>query len=307
VAAADADQAGRQDIGAAAPERATPQPAAPQPAAPEPATPVTASPPPLGQAPEGSPVSVPAGRAAGRGPGSGPDPARPLSAPDGSWTWGPASLTRDQVRIAEDAYDRFRAAEGRSLFGGYGGGGLTEALRRVEERVADSRLVPDTQQRALLAPDVFRARFADMLRRHPDRAPEQLARRVPGALSYVFIFEAEHYADGIKDIQEDLEINGFHLQARKNSWSDAANRCVFTIWLDPLSGLPFQVQFHTNASLEAQRLARTSATLIHDPRIPPAEAAIIRSDIASAWAALPAPPGNADIGDYQRAIDAARR
>ncbi len=211
------------------------------------------------------------------------------------------------MRIAEDAYDRFRAAEGRNLFGAYGGSGLTEALRRVEERLEHGKLAPDTEQRALLDADVFRARFADMLRRHPDHAPEQLARRVPGALSYVFIFDAEHYADGIMDFQEDLEINSFQLQARKNSWSSAANRCVFTIWLDPLSDLPFQVQFHTRASLEAQRLARTSAPIIHDPRIPPAEAANLASDLAAAWAALPAPPGNAEIGDYRRTGDEARR
>jgi hypothetical protein len=82
---------------------------------------------------------------------------------------------------------------------------------------------------------------------------------------------------------------------------------VLTTCLDPLSNLPFQVQFHTTASLEAQRLARTSAPIIHDPRIPPSEAASLRSDLASTWAALPAPPGNAEIGDYRRTGDVARR
>ncbi len=249
----------------------------------------------------------------GQGPGSGQGRVAPQMAADGSWAWGPASLTRDQLRVAEDAYDRFRAAEGRSLFGGYGGyggnsgNGLTPAMRRVEEQLAHARLAPDTEERALLEPDLFRARLADMLRRHPDRTPEQLGRRVPGALSYVFILEAEHYAEGIRGTQEALEIQGFQLQARKNSWNSAVNRCVFTIWHDPRSDLPFQVQFHTAASLEAQHLARSSATLINDPRIPSAEAASIRSEIASAWAALPVPPGNADIADYRRAGDVTRR
>ncbi|HYS33752.1 MAG TPA: hypothetical protein VEM58_15965 [Streptosporangiaceae bacterium] len=245
---------------------------------------------------------------ADHGPGFGAGPAGPRLAADGSWTWGPASLTRDQVRVAEDAYDRFRAAEGRNLFGGYdGGNGLTTTMRRVEEQLARGRLAPDTEERALLEPDVFRARLADMLRRHPDRTPEQLGRRVPGALSYVFILEPEHYADGIRVIQEALETQGLQLQARKNSWSSAVNRCVFTIWHDPLNDLPFQVQFHTEASLEAQHLARSSATLINDPRIAPAEAARLHSELTSAWAALPVPPGNTEIADYRRAGDAARR
>lgn len=247
----------------------------------------------------------------GRGPERAASPPRgfgsprtgqsaPRTAPDESWTRSPAALTPDQVRVAEDAYDRFRSAEGRNLFGGYGSSGLTAMLRRVEERLEHGGLAPDTEQRALLEPDVFRTRFADMLRRYPERTPEQLARRVPGALCYAFIFDTEHYADGIRLVQEALEIQGFRLQARKNGWSSAVNRCVFTVWHDPLSDLPFQVQFHTRASLEAQKLMRTSATLINDPRIPSTEAAGLRSELAAAWAALPAPPGSMEIGDYRR-------
>ncbi len=236
----------------------------------------------------------------GRGPGFNPSATRPRTAADGSWTWGPARLTPDQVRIAEDGYERFRTAEGRDLFGSYGGSGLTAKLRQLEGRLEHGRLAPGTEERALLEPDVFRARFADMLRRHPDRSPELLASRVPGALSYAFIFGLDHYADGILLVQDSLEAQGFELQARRNSWNSVANRCVFTKWHDPLSELPFEVQFHTSASLEAQQLARTSAPLINDPRIPPEEAASLRADLASAWAALPSPPGNAEISDYRR-------
>jgi len=202
--------------------------------------------------------------------------------------------------VADDGYDRFRAAEGRDLFGSYVGSGLTAKLRQVEERLEHGDLDPHTEEHALLDLDVFRARFADMLRRHPDRFPELLASRVPGALSYAFIFSVDHYADGIVLLQDALEARGFELQARKNTWSSATNRCVYTMWHDPLSELPFEVQFHTSASLEAQQLARSSANQINDPRIPPEDAANLRSDLASAWAALPSPPGNAEISDYRR-------
>ncbi len=235
-----------------------------------------------------------------RGPGFNPAGSSPQTSADGSWAWGPARLAPDQVRVADDGYDRFRAAEGRDLFGSYVGSGLTAKLRQVEERLEHGDLDPHTEDHALLDLDVFRARFADMLRRHPDRSPELLASRVPGALSYAFVFGVDHYADGIMLVQDALEAQGFELQARKNSWSSATNRCVYTMWHDPLSELPFEVQFHTSASLEAQQMARSSANLINDPRIPPEDAANLRSDLASAWAALPSPPGNAGISDYRR-------
>jgi hypothetical protein len=242
-----------------------------------------------------------------RGPGFNPAGNPPRLATDGSWAWGPAKLTADQVGVADDAYDRFRAAEGRDLFGSYVGSGLTTKLRQAEERMEHGSLDPNTEEHALLEIDVFRARFAEMLRRYPDRSPELLAMRVPGALSYAFIFQAEHYADGIVGVQDALEAQGFELQARKNSWSSSKNRCVYTMWHDPLGELPFEVQFHTSASLEAQHLARSSANRINDPRIAPEEAASLRSDLASAWAVLPMPPGNDEIGDYRRYGSAAPR
>lgn len=211
-----------------------------------------------------------------------------------------ANLTQDQVRIANDAYDRFRAAEGRNLFGSYGSTGLTSVLRGVETVLEYGELAPDTEQNALLEPNAFKARFAAMLARYPDRSAELLARRIPGAISYSFIFDAERYSAGIWMVQDALTATGFQLLARRNDWNNTANRCVATMWHDPTSGLPFEVQFHTTASLEAQQLARSSATLIGDPRIPSAEAANLRSDLAAAWAALHAPPGHSQIGVYRR-------
>jgi len=179
------------------------------------------------------------------------------------------------VRIAEDAYDRFRAADGRSLLGGHDRvSGLTAAMHRIEE-LGHGRLGASTSERALLPPDVFRAKLADMLRRHPDRTPEQLSMRVPGALCYVFVLEDEQFADGIRDIEEALYTRGYQLQARKNGWTSPANRSVFTIWHDPFNDVPFQVQFHTEASLDAQRRGRPQAPA-RDASTSPAHGETIR-------------------------------
>jgi hypothetical protein len=209
-------------------------------------------------------------------------------------------LTRPQLGIAEDVYDRFRALEGRSIFGTYTEGGLTARMHEVERQLAHGYLAPDTDERALLGPDAFKARLAEQIRRYPDRTVELLARSMPGALSYTFLFDADHYAEGTWLVQEALQARRFQLLARRNSWNSPEHKRVVTMWHDQASGLRFEVQFHTRGSLEAQKLARASAELIADPRIPRAEAETLRSDLAAAWAALPAPPGNAQIGDYRR-------
>lgn len=196
----------------------------------------------------------------------------------------PAILTQDQMRIADDAYDRFRAAEGRNLFGSYGSTGLTTELRAVAASLEYGELAPDAEQNALLEPEAFRARFAAMLAHYPDRTAELLARRIPGAISYSIIFDAERYSAGIWMAQDALTAKGFQLLARRNDWHNPVNRCVATMWHDPASGLPFEVQFHTAASLEAQQLAHSSP----------------QSDLAGAWAALPAPPGHSEISDYRK-------
>lgn len=226
--------------------------------------------------------------------------AGPRKAYDGSWSWGQVSLTADQVRVADDAYDRFRTAEGRNLFGTYGGDGLTTAMHRIADDLEHGTLAPNTTQIALLDPDTFRARFADMLRRYPDRSADRLARRIPGAISYSFIFAADRYSAGTWIVQDALTAAGFQLLARRNDWNSSANRCVATMWHDPVNDLPFQVQFHTTESLEAQQFARDSADLVSDPRLPSEEIAQLRSDIDATWAALRVPPGNAQIGDYRR-------
>src|SRR5262249_16957206 len=83
----------------------------------------------------GDPTAQARSLGVGRGPGFNTSSTRPRLASDGSWSWGPARLTSEQVRLAQDGYERFRMAEGRDLFGDYGTSGLTAKLRQVEERL----------------------------------------------------------------------------------------------------------------------------------------------------------------------------
>src|SRR5580658_10690148 len=93
-------------------------------------------------------------------------------------------------------------SERRNLFGSYGSTGLTTTMRQIALNLEHGELAPNTEQNALLEPDTFKLRFADMLRRYPERQAERLAQRVPGAISYSFIFDAEYYSARIWTVQD---------------------------------------------------------------------------------------------------------
>jgi len=219
---------------------------------------------------------------------------------NGSWSWGLASLTADQARVARSMHDRFRAAEGRNLFGSYANGGLTEALRGIEARLEHGRLATDADLPALISPDLFMAEVAGMLMRYPGAPVEDLCRHVTGALAYAFVFDENHYTVGTWLVHDALRVQGFRLDARRNGWHATEHKYMVTSWLDPSLEIPFQLQFHTAASLEARQLARASAGVLADPRTPMEKAAGLRSEVTAAWAAVAAPPGISQIGDYRR-------
>jgi hypothetical protein len=252
-----------------------------------------------GQSPASQPV--PTATPVGDGNELAVRPNGPRAEPDGSWTWGSARLNPDQVRIADDMHGRLHAAEGRTAHDGYGNGGLTAKLRRIEAGLEHGRLAPDRGQRALIDPDIFKAELAGLIRRHPGVPAEELARHITGALSYTFVFDPAHYSAGIWLVHDVLRAQGFWLEARRNGWAGTGPKGVVSSWLDPSFDVAFQVQFHTAASFAAQQLARTSANAIRDPRTPPAEAARLKSDLASTWATVASPVGTTEIGDYRRA------
>ncbi|HZC40610.1 MAG TPA: hypothetical protein VE343_08035, partial [Streptosporangiaceae bacterium] len=88
-----------------------------------------------------------------------PEEDGPRIDPDGSWHWKGRDLSPDQNRIADEALDRFRTAEGRDADGKYGDHGLTPAMRRIESQLEHGRLVPDTEKFALKSPDRFKEKL----------------------------------------------------------------------------------------------------------------------------------------------------
>ena len=253
-------------VGSGLPERGIPQPnngLAERTALPGGSAPPERSGPAAGDTAAGHPALRPAG------------PDAPRTGDDGSWAWRGARLTPEQCHVADRVHAQYRAAEGQNVFGGYGRSGLTPAMRRIEAQLDHGQLAPETERYALRDGNVFRRQLADLIARHPDKPPEELAYRIVDTIRYAYIFDAERYTEGTWQVHRRLKAHGFELEERQNGWAGTERRQgIRSRWRDPAHNLPFEVQFHITASWDAQR----------------------RGDMA----AIAAPPGCAQIGDYRK-------
>src|SRR5215472_7380476 len=201
----------------------------------------------------------------------------PRTGLDGSWEWNGRYLTPDECQIADEALNRIRRAEGKNMFGSYGHSGLTPAMRRLEAQLERGQLRPDTESSALKPADLFKQRLADLIQRHPDKPAEELSYEVHDGIRYVYIFEAEHYADATLQVHSRLKGQGFELEVRRNSWRNPEYKGVNTRWRDPAHDIVFEVQFHTAQSWDARHRADASYQKIMDAATTPAERRRLRA------------------------------
>jgi hypothetical protein len=252
-------------------------------------------------------------RATWLGPGPATDPDRraaamprdhladePRTGLDGSWEWNGRYLTPDECQIADEALDRIRTAEGRNVFGSYGHSGLTPVMRRLEAQLERGQLLPDTESCALKPADLFKQRLADLIQRHPDKPTEELSYEVHDGIRYVYIFEAEHYADATLQVHSRLKAQGFELEVRRNSWRNPEYKGINTRWRDPAHDIVFEVQFHTAPSWDARQRADARYQKIMDAATTPAERGRLRALQAEVSAAIPVPPRCTAIPDYRK-------
>lgn len=224
----------------------------------------------------------------------------PRTGLDGSWDWNGRYLTPGECQIADEALNRIRTAEGRNVFGSYGRSGLTPAMRRLEAQLEHGQLLPDTESHALKPADLFKQRLADLILRHPDKPAEELSYEVHDAIRYVYLFEAEDYADATLQVHSRLKGQGFELEVRRNSWRNPEYKGITTRWRDPAHDIVFEVQFHTPPSWDARQRADASYQKIMDAATTPAERARLRALQAEISAAIPVPPRCTTIPDYRK-------
>jgi hypothetical protein len=208
-------------------------------------------------------------------------------------------LTPDQESIADQALSRYKAADGRNVFGGYGESGLTPAMRRVEAHLPHGRLAPDSDENSLKSAERFKDKLARMIARHPGIPAADLAAEIYDAARYTFVFEPEDYTDGTWLVHRRLKAQGFDLEARRNRWDTPEFKGIRTRWRDPAHDLAFEVQFHTPASWDVMQRTHEAYRRITDPRTSPAERAELRERQVAAAAGTRPPARCAEIGDFR--------
>ena len=208
-------------------------------------------------------------------------------------------LTPEQEQIANRALGRYRAADGRNVFGGYGESGLTPAIRRVESHLPHGRLAGDSEDYTLKSPERFKEKLAKMIARNPGSPAEDLAAEIYDAARYTFMFEPQEYTDGTWLVHRRLKAQGFELEARRNRWESPESKGIRTRWRDPAHDLAFEVQFHTPASWDVLQRTHDSYVRITDPQTPPDERDQLRGRQVAASAAIRPPPRCAEIGDFR--------
>ena len=236
-----------------------------------------------------------------RAPGSSPDltcPGRAELSADGRWTWKGLELDREANRVADEQLAMRRQAEGRDDEGGYGEGGITPAMRRIEAELEHGSLVPDSENFALKSPDRFKEKLAKLIDRYPDQASDKLASAIHDGIRYTFVFPTAEYASGVANAVQRLNDAGYDLRLSKPSWDADDYRGVNSRWCDPEHKVLFEVQFHTPESWEAKQRTHDIYEKLCNTRITPVERKQLEEEQRRIVAAIPVPPSADNISYY---------
>jgi hypothetical protein len=225
------------------------------------------------------------------------EPTRSEPADSGPQRQG--SVGAEYGELVERTLARFRAAEGRNMFGSYGERGITAAVKRVAGQLPHGGLVPDSEADSLKPADRFAAKLARLAARFPGIPADELAASIPDGVRYAFTFEPACYTEGTWLVHRKLKAQGFELEVRRNRWQSPEYKGIWTRWRDPAHDQVFEVQFHTTVSWAVILRTHDSYVRITDPRTAPAERARLRSrQVAAAAAAVP-PPGCMEIAEFR--------
>jgi hypothetical protein len=121
---------------------------------------------------------------------------------------------------------------------------------------------------------------------------------------FTYMYHENRYTQGVVTDVERLKSQGFELDRLKNTWTSEQYKGINTQWLEPHSGVRFEVQFHTQASLEAKELTHEAYERMRSitERTPETEreAEELEAFQSEANAQVPIPPGARVIEDYRR-------
>ena len=152
--------------------------------------------------------------------------------------------------------------------------------------------------------DRLKEKVADLLEPSSKLSAAEALDAVSDAVRFTYKYPETRYTQGVSDDVERLKARGFELDKLKNTWTSDQYKGINTQWVEPGSGVRFEVQFHTQASLEAKELSHKAYERIRSIADPnpetDRETAELEGFQSSVNATVPIPPDVNAIEDYRR-------
>jgi hypothetical protein len=216
--------------------------------------------------------------------------ATPRTHADGSWSSGDTrTLTPEQnaeaTKACADIHD-----EGERV--------ALPAMRQIE--AADPNRHLAGLEHMLKKADRLKEKVADVLLVESHLSPREALDKVSDAVRYTFTYSPDAYADGVRADIERLKAAGFEEIKLKNLWSSSQYKGINSQWRRPETGLRFEVQFHTEESLQAKELTHGAYERLRRPEseTTPSERDELEEFQLRANVLLDRPRGSEDINDF---------
>lgn len=219
-----------------------------------------------------------------------PERARlaPHTQPDGSWVAdGGRKLNPEQNAEVDRETARIREV-GKNV--------IIPGMRAVEAEDASRQLAGF--ERRFKGEDRLKEKVADQLQPPSELTAVQALSMVPDAVRFTFTYQETGYTTGVHNDVEGLKAQGFELMKMKNTWTSDQYKGINSQWQEPESEVRFEVQFHTQASLEAKELSHKAYERLRGTEAQDDEREELEVFQSRVNAKLPIPPDVRTIEDY---------
>ena len=216
--------------------------------------------------------------------------AAPRTQPDGAWVAdGNRRLNPEQNSEVDRGVTRIQEV-GRQV--------IVPGMRAVEAEDA-SRCLAGLEH-CFKGEDRLKEKVADQLKPPSDLTASKALRAIPDVVRFTFCYQETAYTNGIRADVERLTSRGFEFMKLKNTWTSDQYKGINTQWRERESGVRFEVQFHTWASLDAKELSHGAYNRLRCAEAQDEEREELEGFQSRVNGKVPVPPDVGTIGDYPR-------
>jgi hypothetical protein len=217
-------------------------------------------------------------------------PAVSRTQPDGAWVGdGNRRLNPEQNSEVDRGVTRIQEV-GRQV--------IVPGMRAVEAEDA-SRCLAGFEH-CFKGEDRLKEKIADQLKPPSDLTASKALRAIPDVVRFTFCYQETAYTNGVQVDVARLTSQGFELMKLKNTWTSDQYKAINTQWRERESGVRFEVQFHTWASLDAKELSHDAYNRLRGTEAQDEEREELEGFQSRVNGKVPVPPDVGAIEDYPR-------